>query len=329
MTNTALELYSLRTVQLKEFVPESCARVAVCASGYESRSSHWFRRSQARLDLGPTNTLVLGFGDFANALSRPENDEAYLSAGCRLTPVDSEDREGFEVGVDKLLSSARERVQDGRMEVHVDYSCMPRSWYCRVPSILRRHLRPGDLGCMWYSAGRYPADGYPSAGVEDFHVFSGRASLRAMRRTHFMGIGFDWTRSSAIRSVVDPQRIVCFFADSRGSTKSNYARAMRDNAALLKSAELQVGLPLNDFTVSLGGLVELARQFRRWGDVVLVPDGPKPLILASSLTPLLLGDQEGVVCLHVGRRRQGFEPIDVHARGPVWGFQFGQRTPIE
>ena len=55
------------------------------------------------------------------------------------------------------------------------------------------------------------------------------------------------------------------------------------------------------------------------GDIVLVPDGPKPLIMAMSLIPEIVGIP-GISCLHVSRNKKFFKPIDVEAIDSVIGF---------
>lgn len=326
---TGIELFRLKTAVLRDISESPRGCLAICASGYESRASWWWAKARKTLGLDGTNTLAVGFADFRHSLARPVNDKIYEAAGCKLHLVDSADYSGFEKLVREAISHARARLRGRPLDIHVDYSCMPRGWYCRVPSLLLAHLAEGDSVCMWYSPGHYPSTDYPSAGVEDFHAFSGVASNNSTRRTHFMGLGFDWTRSSAIRSVVDPALVVCYFASLRGALQKNYDRCMRDNAALLDSAELRMGLPLDDFTTSLSTLTDLVRQYRRWGDVIIIPDGPKPLILAGSLVPLLLEDEVGTVCLHVGHRSEGFEPVDVRPRGRMWGFRFWKRRDAD
>jgi hypothetical protein len=183
-------------------------------------------------------------------------------------------------------------------------------------------MREQDTACFWYTPGRYAGGEYPSAGVDDFRVFSGRASVGAQFRTHMMGLGFDRVRSQGIWSVLDPQNLVCFYADP--AVVDGYVdRVLRDNHDVLLAAQHVFSLPLTDFVYSYSKIVSVVKDFRHLGDVVIVPDGPKPLILASSLVPLSI-DIPGVVCFHVTRPQSGgASSVPVDAAGEPVGFRFG------
>ena len=57
------------------------------------------------------------------------------------------------------------------------------------------------------------------------------------------------------------------------------------------------------------------------GDVVLVPDGAKPLVLAMSLIPEYTGFR-GVFCWHIGHvKPDGYVPNDVEATGEIVAFR--------
>ncbi len=66
-------------------------------------------------------------------------------------------------------------------------------------------------------------------------------------------------------------------------------------------------------------LSEIATEFLLLGNVILIPDGPKPLIFAISLIPDILC-KSGLTCLHISRNSEYFEAVDVTATGTVYGF---------
>ena len=66
-------------------------------------------------------------------------------------------------------------------------------------------------------------------------------------------------------------------------------------------------------------LCDTANELLPVGDVILIPDGPKPLIFALSLVPDLVGKQ-GITCLHIARNNDYFESVDVTPTGKVCGF---------
>jgi hypothetical protein len=297
-------------------------RLMIVASGYEARATEWADETIKRMPPSHKATyLVIGFRDLPQALSRPRNDRFYHDQNLEQTLYASDER-------DRLLGYLRERVgaflvdsESAPIEVHIDYSCMPRLWYCNLPLLLEESLRECDRGYFWYTPGEYPNSDYPTAGVEDFHVFSGKPSLSFGVRTHLFGLGFDRVRSQAIWSIIDPQRLVCFYADP--AAKAEYVnRVKMDNKNVLAAASQTFTVPIEDFVFTYSRIAAIAMEYRAFGDVILVPDGPKPLILAASLVPLRL-TAPGVTCFHVARRKpEDFNPVDVKPCGKPVGFSF-------
>lgn len=298
-------------------------RLFIATSGYEARNIYWISKSIKQFPPSPLNRyLVIGFKDYADALSRPKNDDFYKDCGLAMEAIDSRERDALvSLVTGQVVTLVDEAGKDG-IEVHIDYSCMPRLWYCQLPVLLDRLLRSQDMAYFWYTPGEYPEAEYPTAGVEDFHVFSGKSSLRTALRTHVFGLGFDRIRSQAIWSVLDPQRLVCFYADP--AAKPEYVnRVQSDNHEVLAVANHVFSVPIQDFIFTYSKIAATVSEFLTLGDVILVPDGPKPLILAASLVPLRLA-RTGVLCFHVTRRKTpDFKPIDVKPFGDdSFGFRF-------
>jgi len=213
---------------------------------------------------------------------------------------------------------------DRDVEIHIDYSCMPRRWYSNIINVMAPLFRDNDVCYLWYTPGKYPEREYPTAGIEDFQVFSGKPSLNAKFRTHVFGLGFDNVRSRAIWSVIDPENLICVIATP--IINIDYEKIVREcNKYIIRSANHVINIPIDDFTITYSKLSEIVHNFSRLGDVILVPDGPKPLILAASLIPFFV-KSEGVVCFHVTRRHsKDFKPIDVSSLGDPVGFSFSFR----
>lgn len=290
-------------------------------SGYESRSSDWMRKTLSKLSPSETNLYcIIGFDDYRQSLNRPNNDKFYREKGLPVWVPHDEGRETLEL-LKEAVSACITMSEEMPVEVHVDYSSMPRSWYCKLPFVLSESVRASDKLFFWYTPGSYPETEYPTAGVEDFSVFSGRPSLNPDIRTHFFGLGFDRIRSHAIWSVLDPTNLVCFYA-SPGTRHDYVERVQRDNEDILAEADYVFAINMFDFAYAYSRIAGVVREFHRLGEVILVPDGPKPLILASSLVPEVLG-YPGVVCFHVSRRRnQQSEPVNVEPSGTAYGFSF-------
>lgn len=296
-------------------------RLMIGVSGYESRSNDWMRQTLAVLPSSERDTyLILGFTDYRQALNRPHNDKFYKEKGLTVHVPQDEGKEPLDF-VKEFVTAHISESGEIPVEVHVDYSSMPRFWYCNLPFVLSETVRACDNLFFWYTPGTYPETEYPTAGVDDFRVFSGRPSLNPDSRTHLLGLGFDRIRSHAIWSVLDPANLVCFYASP--GTRSDYVKRVEsDNKDILSAADHVFTVDMRDFAYAYSRIAGVVREFHQLGDVILVPDGPKPLILASSLVPEVLR-QAGIVCFHVSRRRnQQSEPVNVDATAAAFGFSF-------
>ena len=327
-------LPNLRTVSYADWLTGAASseskKLCVTTSGYESRSIHW--ASQTLKALARRDDLkfhTIGFDDFKTALSRPDNDAFYASKSIDIRNCGSSRENVFLDDVESQLKEFIASADEKPIEVHVDYSCMPRRWYCALPSVLRNQLRPIDVAYFWYTPGRYKPTTYPTAGTSDFTVFSGRPTLSCPSRTHLFGLGFDRVRSQAIWSVLDPHTLVCFYANP--TVEAAYIkRVEQDNREVLNAAAFTFTVPLGDFVACYSRIVAIVNQFRSQGDVIIVPDGPKPLVLASSLIPLTAENSLGIVCFHVAKRGlDRFTPVDVSAKCDPVGFAIGRQGTSE
>lgn len=299
---------------------ENVKRLFVVASGYESRSRALAEKVLVSSHSANATFLVYGFTEYKEMGSRQENDMFYGKNKLDVIPCSANDADSFLGSLDKAVTSIA-NTPNIQLEVHIDYSCMPRKWYCNIPLLLSRVLRANHRAYMWYTPGVYPKPEYPTAGIHDFTVSSGHPSLSPSFRTHLFGLGFDKVRSAAIHSVLDPEHLICFYADP--AVNPQYATRVReDNEDVLAAASHILTVPLHEFVTAYSMLGSLVREYRAKGDVILVPDGPKPLILAASLIPQTHGG-DGVVCFHVTRGKTPvFMPIDVLPLGDAFGFSF-------
>jgi hypothetical protein len=316
----------IKTINHKEYTLElenkNIPRLVIVTSGYERRSSSWAEQTIKKMRVKDDGCIVIGFEDFKDTLSRCHNDDYYRQNGFHVEIINSwnltEFTEKIEFKIQKFL---RNHVSIPT-EIHVDYSCMPRLWYCALPELIKSIIGENDQVYFWYSPGEYPEADYPSAGIEDFKIFSGKPSLGTKMRTHIFGLGFDRIRSKAIWSVLDPQNLICFYADP--GTKPEYVdRVKKDNEDLIRESKSIFTVPISDFVYCYSAIKDIVREYARIGDVILVPDGPKPLVLASSMIPYSIEADNGIVCFHVSRRKpEDFIPVEVLPYGDPIGFTF-------
>jgi hypothetical protein len=321
-----MRLSNLSTVEFFQWLncvapsDTSIKRLIVVASGYERRSSYWSQKVLGILKPSPTNQwCVLGFTDHKDDLCRIANDSFYRAEQLNIDEFPSDDDARVVAYVRDAVTRLTEQYPNSEIEIHIDYSSIPRTWYCAIFSEIERSLDESGRLYFWYSAGIYDGIEYPTAGVSDVELFSGQPSLRCRDRTHIFGLGFDRIRSSAIFRVLDPQSLVCFYADP-GIRPDYVKRVIDDNRDIIAAGRLVFSVPIHDFALAFGRIAGVAREFAALGDVILVPDGPKPLVLASSLVPGFLG-KSGVVSLHVRHRKIAeAAKVGVQAAGEIYGF---------
>lgn len=291
----------VKKVEVGQVRDKEALDLAIAAFGYESRASVFC--SKLRAIRPKADFILVDYQDLRNGPGFEKNQAFLRAFGHPVVAVASIDYEIFVRNVSERIAEQRAK-RPGRLTLHLDYSCMPRNWYCRLAVWLIDQLGANESLQLWYTPGEYSPKAFSPSGIDDFDVFSGQASVRAIRRTHIVGLGFEGTRTGAILSVVDPEYLICFYADP-GVNPGYVDRVKAENSEILLSCQHQLKLSLEDFGQSFYRLRAVVQEFHEAGDVILIPDGPKPLVLAASLIPTTL-EMPGVTCLHV--RRKSREP---------------------
>ena len=311
-TENQSKLISLREKEKKN------SNIFIFAIGYEERSISIFDKYIKNTEI---QKLCFLFDDYEQSDTAKNYKKQVEESSTNLIKVGYKDSN---IVISIIIEKISELIaHSDQLNLHIDYSSMPRSWYCQIPAKINSLLRPNDKVYFWYSAGTYhkKAENWPSAGIEDVNVFSGKASLRPINnRSHIIGLGFDSIRSQAIYSVLDPS----FFVASFSYPSNN--EVLRDvllktNKDLVNAAAFSLELPVEDFAFSISKLYETVKELYNDGDVILVPDGPKPQILATSLIPYII-NKTGVICLHIKRHEGYYKPLNVKATGAVFGFSY-------
>ena len=207
----------------------------------------------------------------------------------------------------------------GSVNIHIDYSSMPRGWYTRMPERIVPNLRKGDKLFFWYTE----VDVYhsvPNAGISGWYLFSGKPTIRPdNKRVHIFSLGFDSIRTQAITNKLDPDAyITCYAFDPRNPSIREKVEEQNDD--IISNAIMSIAFHINDFELMVARLCEISNELHYDGDVILVPDGPKPLIFAMSLVPIIL-EKRGITCIHFNRNlsnERGF--IDTQSSDRVIGF---------
>lgn len=293
------------------------ADLLIFALGYETRSTYLYNRNQDTRN--SKNTLAIWID----------------SEACRKNEVNALRKENISVikcnyaNHSKVCESILKFLEENlgtaeSLHVHIDYSSMPRSWYCSIPRYIRNHSNKKYIVFFWYTAGRYPTSykAFPSAGIDSISVFSG-SSLPAVdiKRYHIMGIGFDNIRTETVKSIVEPDSLIACYAYKEGSDIRG--QVYEANQRTIQTATMSVALPLNHFNGMVDRICSLTYELlSKNAQVILIPDGPKPLIMSMSLVPEIIG-KPGVTCLHISRNSDHYSKVDVIPQeDEIYGFQF-------
>lgn len=289
----------------------------IFAVGYEHRSYYLY--DQLKSVLGRLEPIIFAFDDYHNFEHTRDRVEKFEKDGIHVNKQSYFEYQAVQEVIVNAIKA--EITSKDSITVHIDYSSMPRSWYCQLPILLESIIRDVDKIYFWYAEGEYPSsyEEYPSAGIDAFSFFSGKPSLQIENnRIHVLALGYDAIRTQAIVSITDPDYLALCYAynpDREGFSES----IQQVNHDILARAAISLSLRLNDFSFMVAKLRETANELLSTGDVILIPDGPKPLIFAISLIPDLL-NKNGLSCLHVARNSSHFEAIDVIPTGVLYGF---------
>ncbi len=289
----------------------------IFAVGYEHRSYHLY--DQIVSELGELKTIVFTFDDYKKYEHTQSKIEEFKKGCVTLYTESYFNSQGVQ---EKIIEAIKDAIaHNNSITVHIDYSSMPRNWYCKLPILLQNIIRKNDKIYFWYSEGKYPSsyEEYPSSGIDAFSFFSGKPSLQIdNNRIHILALGYDAIRTQAIVSITDPDYLIACYAYN--PARAGFPESIQNvNHHILSRAAMSLSLRLNDFSFMVSKLRETTNELLPTGDVILIPDGPKPLIFAISLIPDLL-NKNGVTCLHVARNSSHFEAIDVTPTGVMYGF---------
>jgi len=275
--------------------------ILICALGYENRSHYLLTQNLKTRD--SSNTLIIRFDDL-DIDGLPDNLSCKIESLKIKTEICSYNQgEKFQDVVLAFLNAIIENKECGN--IYIDYSSMPRNWYCRLPHRIENVLEDKCLDLIFlYVAGIYPEayKSYPTAGIDCLKLFSGGSLPKIdSQRTHLVALSYDVPRTQSLLSILEPEfLIVCYAYD----TLEKKAEIESVNKDIIRRASASVALPIKDFVYILQKLNEIILEQTRDGQIVIIPDGPKPLIFAMSLASLLVDIDEGITCLHVNRNER-------------------------
>jgi hypothetical protein len=303
-------------IKNKDYEKLKVTDLFICVLGYEPRSRFLFEENIDSRD--HKNTLVFRLD---NGKHIQKCLTKIKSKNIQLIDCEYKDSEKVHQHICNFLE--QKLLEDNKTSLCIDYSSMPRSWYCPLPFSLSNSFSKNVGITFYYVAGDYPdrTENFPTAGIDSISVFSG-LSLPAVDidRFHIMGLGYDRSRTETVKSIIEPDLLITCYVYNPIYIKSK-EKIVNLNEDLLKKSLLTVALPINNFSGMVDKLCELVYDHVRDGQVIIIPDGPKPLIMAMSLIPELV-KKDAVTCLHISRNNICHNKIQVIPReNEIFGFQ--------
>ena len=286
--------------------------------GYETRACAFYTKHNNVMN--PGNTICFLIKGFEINKEIEKKVKGIKEKGLTCIELSYRNAKQFH---DAVIEFIQKQIQgDCSPIIHFDYSSMPRLWYSELPIIINKSIKQQLKICFWYANGYYPEISYyPSAGLTGFTFFAGSPSLPInKKRIHLLALGFDSIRTQAVVSIIDPEQlIVCYACDpADDGMKMTIEKA---NQRVLSQASLIINLPINDFEFMISKLSELIIELSEVGFVILIPDGPKPLIMALSILSQTI-QIDGVSCMQLNRNAEDSDPIFVEFGNKFFGFSF-------
>lgn len=290
--------------------------IGVC--GYEKRSS------KIITDIFNNNNMYEGifgliFQEYDGLKETIASISEYEKYTKNISKIPYNDMNRSMIAIADIIN--HEKKIGAHLSINIDISAMPRYLYCSLPNLFDSVLSDGDILTLWYVPGDYIESEFPTAGISQLQKFSGKASLRPHKKAHLVGLGFDSIRSEGILTVLDPKYLITFY--SNPSITDEYTkRIVKDNNRILEKAKLVIPMNIFDCESCLSKMIAIVKALIEDYEVIIVPDGPKPFVLLSSIIPNILS-YEGLMCLHImSNRKDQKRFMDVTPIGNPIGISF-------
>lgn len=278
------------------------------ASGFEARGVHIL----SKVPPGALRrTVVLGFPSDREQHSREANDRFIEQIGLKVFVEESEEK--YEELMKDVLTGALHKT-DGPLRVFVDYSVMTRAWYGYFLTWLKYSGDARRAVVDWaYAHGDYQSDFDPLQ-IEEVTTIEGfEGGCAGARRTvAFYGLGYDKYATLAVHEIIEPDSVICYVAREDPNDPTSEHVLSQNKEILEMAGTPPVFVPLGNLGAAVRILHEHFSQVPQEDEILAVPMGPKPHVLATLMVAQML---EKVTCMHARGRRA--KPVQVLATGKV------------
>lgn len=303
-----MRLYKVIDLNVTE-LKEKQYDIGILASGYEERCT--YVPSTIINGDNVAKSIVFGFEEAKTVFNRPDNDKYYLQNWTDQIFIASDNDDTAIYNHLRRLDVMGIDV----LRVIVDYSTMSRLWYASILNWVRflTNITSVEIDFV-YSFGKYKGDFSPLV-IEDILAIPGYegSPVSDARSLAIFGLGFDGIATLSALDQLEPNIVYAYLA-SPGAGRDYPEKAKHYNKLLISGyVKKLLELPISSIEVTFGSLTELISPHREEANIILIPMGPKPHVLAAIL--LCLRFERKVTCLRVRGNRE--PKVDVEAEGQV------------
>lgn len=204
----------------------------------------------------------------------------------------------------------------------VDYSSMSKLWYNGILNWAEFAFggeyseKDAEIEIDFvYAIGEYKSEFTPLT-IGEIAPLPGRDATHLTRKdtVALFGLGFDHVVVESVYDRIEPDHVHAFIA-SPGASPSDTNKVLQKNNLFVEDYVRQsvFQLPLRSVTTTANSLYEIAIPYLEEFNLLLIPLGPKPHVLASLL--LCMEFPRSITCLRVEGERT--EAVDVGPKGEV------------
>lgn len=280
-----MELAHICEVGLRELKYENID-FFMAASGYQTRSTHL----AGMIPASHAHKYMLSFTEDSHSEWRRHNDEAFSSLGFQMIKAAPDKFEEVETLIKRICNT----TTSSDIAFLVDYSCMPRLWFASfLESITRNDFHARKITVFFsYTIKKFSLEAQKNTIRYLGPMITSKDHLKKNKPVALI-VGLDNSFKSTMELIkkLNPSTIVAFIPENRYDPEYKES-VIENNKGLLDNLHKNniVSYEALDPEAINSKLASSCLDLRLKHEVVIVPQGPKPFSLASSLLSIRYPD---------------------------------------
>lgn len=264
--------------------------LALFACGYEERCTAIPRKLNKENISVP---VVIGFSEEPYGDQRIINDNYFMQEWTTdINLASSNDEQKLYEVLNNNLDLSKQELR-----ILVDYSSMSRLWYAGILNWTKYVSGPTKIYIdLLYAPGLHKEKVTPTVINNILSIPGCEGSATALFKTiAVFGLGFDSHAALCVLDRLEPDMFYTYLAAP--TIFDDYPKYVyKINSELIADAKKTLELPLFSVEQTYVNLAEIVSLHKSEADIVFIPMGPKPHVLASILLSMKFGE---VTCLRV------------------------------